>query len=475
MMKRLFLFITLLIIVLFVAGCNGNHSDKIVVTIGMWPEPYLKEDVEMFNEWKRLFEEDHPEYEIKGAPYTYSVETFFPMAQSGTTPTVFQTWFTEPQKLIENGFVKDITDHLEELGWLDKMDPIMRDMLSKDGRVYGVPRDGYGLGLLINLEIFAEVGLVEDWDGDGIYDIVDPEGNPCYPTTFEELAETAEYITKTMAELGQDVAGLIILSSNNNGGWQFTNIAWNFGAELQYQKEDGQWISHLDHPGAVAALEWIKEMKWERNALPADATLTYADWYNYIGTNRAAMAFVGNDAISLPIVNFGMDRNHLAFVPMPAGPEGHQFSLFGGTPYMFAAHATDEQIRGALLFLEYMGRSPETSEIAVSSMRVGMRVADQKGMPILPTIKAWANEDYLTLAEQIEKEFVNVNMRNFSPFFDTLDELRKPEPPHYAQEMYEILDGTIQQVLTNPNANPKAILASANNTFQTQYLNKLNK
>lgn len=66
-------------------------------------------------------------------------------------------------------------------------------------------------------------------------------------------------------------------------------------------------------------------------------------------------------------------------------------------------------------------------------------------------------------------------MRNFSPFFDTLDELRKPEPPHYAQEMYEILDGAIQQVLTNPNANPKAILASANNTFQTQYLNKLNK
>lgn len=473
-MKKVLSLLIMLIFVLLITGCGDRNGDKIVVTIGMWPEPYLKEDVEMFNEWKRLFEEDYPQYKIKGAPYTYSLDTIFPMAQSGTTPTVFQTWFTEPQKLIENGFVKDITDLLIELDWLDDMDPTMKAALSKDGRVYGVPRDGYGLGLLINLEIFEEVGLVDDWDGDGILDIVDPDGNPRYPTTFEELADTAQYITETMDYLGKPVAGLVILSSNNNGGWQFTNIAWNFGATLQYQNEDGKWMSNLDAPEVVAALEWIKEMKWERGALPESASLTYADWYNYIGTNRAAMSFVGSDAISLPVTNFGMDRNKLAFVPMPKGPNGHQYSLFGGTPYMFASHATDEQVKGALLFLEYMGRSPETSDISISSMRVGMRVADNKGMPILPTIKPWINEDYLEAIEQIEREFINVNMDNFKPFFDTVYDIRRSEPPHFSQEMYEILDDAIQQVLTNQNANPSAILASKNNSFQTQYLNKIN-
>lgn len=461
-----------LIVVLAAAGCGKKEQPKIRVTIGMWPEPYLREDVAMFEEWKRLFEEDYPQYEIVGVPYTYSLDTFFPMAQSGQTPTVFQTWFTEPQKLIENGFVREITPQLKELGWYDKMDPEMREMLSRDGKVYGVPRDGYGLGLLINLQVFEDVGLVDDWNGDGILDIHGPDGSPRYPTTFDELAETARYISETMREeFEKEVAGLIILSANNNGGWQFANIAWNFGATLQVQQPDGKWVANLNAPEAVEALEWIKALRWEAEALPASTSLTYSDWYNYIGTGRAAMSFVGSDAVSLPIVNFGLDRNLLALVPMPAGPRGHRYALFGGTPYMFAANATDEQVMGALRFLEYMGRSPEVSEVAISSMRLGMRVATDKGMPILPEIRPWVDEAYLEAIQRIEAEFVNVWMPNFQDFYDALEAMRRPEEPYYTQEMYEILDSVIQQVLADPNANPSALLTSANNAFQTQYLN----
>jgi multiple sugar transport system substrate-binding protein len=472
-MKKILSLIVIFILAIVLAGCKKS-SDKVVITIGMWPEQYMTEDLAMFNEWKRLFEEDYPQYEIKGVPYTYSLDTFFPMAQSGTQPTVFQTWFTEPQKLIKNGFVKDITDPLKELGWYDKMDPTMREALTSNGKVYGVPRDGYGLGLFINLSIFEEVGLVDDWNGDGILDIVDQNGEPRYPTTFEELAETAEFITTTMRDYyDKSVAGLVVLSSNNNGGWQFSNMAWNFGADLQVQNENGKWEANLDAPEVVAALEWIKELKWNAEALPASASLTYADWYNYIGTGRAAMSFVGSDAISMPITNFNMNKDNVAFVPMPAGPQGDQYSLFGGTPYMFSSHASDDQIMGALRFLEYMGRSPETSEISVSSMRVGMGVADAKGMPILPTIKPWVDEAFLEQAELIEQQYVNINMANFQDFYDTIHDMRRPEEIYYSQEMYEILDGVIQQVLTNQNANPSALLTSANNTFQTQYLNKI--
>ncbi|MDF2699000.1 MAG: family 1 extracellular solute-binding protein [Haloplasmataceae bacterium] len=469
--KTIFMLISVLLVFILV-GCNKNK--KIQVTIGMWPEPYLTNDVEMFNEWKRLFETDNPRYEIIGQPYTYTVDTFFPMAQSGTQPTVFQTWFTEPQKLIKNGFVKDITENLKALNWYDKMDPTMREALTSNGKVYGVPRDGYGLGLAINLEVFEEVGLIDDWDGDGILDIVNQDGTPRYPTTFDELRETSEFITRTMKDyFDKDVAGLIILSSNNNGGWQFSNLAWNFGAKLQVKNDEGKWVANLNSPEAIEALEWVKLMKWECECLPASASLTYADWYNYLGTGRAAMSFAGSDAISMPITNFGMDKNKIAFVPMPKGPNGHQYSLFGGTPYMFSSRASDEQIEGALKFLEYMGRSPEISEISISSMRLGMRTADQKGMPILPSITPWINEDYLAQVDTMEGQFVNVNLRNFNDFYTTLNTIRKPEEPNYAQEMYEYLDSSIQQVLTNQNANPSALLTSNNNSFQTQYLNNL--
>lgn len=471
-MRRLAAVIVLMVS-LALAGC-GKESKKVKITIGMWPEPYLQEDVAMFNEWKRLFEEAYPQYEIVGVPYTYSLDTFFPMAQSGQTPTVFQTWFTEPQKLIANGFVRPITAQLKELGWYDQMDPAMRETLSAGGEVYGVPRDGYGLGLLINLQILEDVGLVDDWDGDGILDIHGPDGSPRYPTTFDELAEMAQTITEIMRrDFEKDVAGLIILSANNNGGWQFSNIAWNFGARLQVQEGDGTWRANLNDPGAVAALEWIKMMRWEAEALPAGTSLTYADWYNYIGTGRAAMSFVGSDAISMPITNFGMDRNALAFVPMPAGPHGDRYSLFGGTPFMFSAKASDEEVMGALRFLEYMGRSPELSDVALSSRRLGMRVATEKGMPILPEIHPWVGAEYLETVRALETQFANVHLPNFQAFYDAFTRMRRPEEPYFAQEMYEILDSVIQQVLANPNANPSALLGGANQMFQTQYLSKL--
>ena len=165
--------------------------------------------------------------------------------------------------------------------------------------------------------------------------------DPRYPRTFDELAEMAQFITETMKEdFERGVAGLIVLSANNNGGWQFSNIAWNFGAQLQVQDESGKWVANLNSPEVAEALEWIKYMRWAAEALPASTSLTYADWYNYIGTGRAAMSFVGSDAVAMPITNFNMDRIYW-FVPMPAGPNESVFSLWR-TPFMFSSKVTDE-------------------------------------------------------------------------------------------------------------------------------------
>ncbi len=49
----------------------------------------------------------------------------------------------------------------------------------------------------------------------------------------------------------------------------------------------------------------------------------------------------------------------------------------------------------------------------------------------------------------------------------------KFEEPYFAQELYGILDAVLQSVLTDKNADPKALLDKAVNDFQTQYLDKL--
>ena len=136
----------------------------------------------------------------------------------------------------------------------------MRAAMSANGRTYGVPRDGYGLGLFMNLQLLEEAGLIEDYDHDGKLDLYDSEGNPLYPETFDKLLTMASTVTERL----EYVAGFMVLSANKQGGWQFSNIAWNFGADLQVQ-ENGKWVSKLNSPGAIA----LNGLKSNTKTMPA--------------------------------------------------------------------------------------------------------------------------------------------------------------------------------------------------------------
>lgn len=450
-------------------GACNKSSDKIVIELGVWPQAGLTQDINMYKVWKERFEADNPEYEIKPATYEYSVDTAQAKGQSHSLPTIFQTWFTEPSWLVERGYIKDITGILKEFNWFDKMDTNMRDNLTFDGKTYGVPRDGYGLGLLVNKRILGEAGLLPQ-NEDGTFSIYNEDNTPAYPTTFDQIKSYSE----TIVDSNSDTRGILILSSNKNGGWQFANMAWNFGAELQAKNSDGKWVGTLNDPKAVEAMEWIRDMKSDGLLLDA-VTVNYSDWYNKI-KSQVGMAIVGSDVIKLAVTMANMDRDDIAFVPMPAGPYGDRYSLYGGTPYVFSADATDDQVRGAMRFLEYMGRSPEVSEVSLSALTEGSEVAKTKGEPIIPSIKPWTDKSYLTETKKIDDKYVNVNMDNYKDFFNMLPDMKHSEVLYYAQDMYKALDNVIQQVLMNPDTvDVSNLLATANNTFNNNFMSQLYK
>ena len=49
------------------------------------------------------------------------------------------------------------------------------------------------------------------------------------------------------------------------------------------------------------------------------------------------------------------------------------------------------------------------------------------------------------------------------------------EEPFYCQELYAILDGVIQTVITDPQADPQLLLDQAVDQFQREYLDKLGR
>lgn len=465
-------FLLMLAFALLLSGCAApEKAEKTTITIGMWPDPTQADDVAMFTKWKEAFEKDHPEYEITPQPYTYSPETVAAKGNSGTLPTVFQTYFTEPEALITQGFIRDITAQAEALGWADKMDPAMRETLSREGKLYGIPRDGYGLGLFLNLALLHDMDVIKK-DTDGQYILHDGEMKPHYPTTLEEVRELA---LKAQEIYGGDVYGLCVLAANKTGGWQLNNLGWNFGAgALQTKDENGKWQAALNDPGMVKALEWVQEMARDELVYPS-SSLNYNDWYQLIGSGSVLMAFCGSDAVAMPVTSYGFSKDDIAFVPMPTGDGSSRYALFGGTPFVFAQNASDKQVEGGLLFLKYIGRSPETDAVSLGAITEGYEVAKSKGMPVFPAVSPWVNEDFVREYQGITQQYINVNLAYYQDFFDTINTMKRDEEPHFTQEMYGLLDNAIQAVLANPfNANAESLLTTADAQFEATYLSRLN-
>ena len=431
------------------------------VTLGIYPvdtDSAAKENHDTY--YIPAFKELYPDVELITSNYTYAVETFTALAESGKVPTIFETWYTEPQKLIRNGQVADITDALTELGWLDKINPSIRALLSdENGRVYGVPRDGYALGMMLNVEVFEDAGLVDE------------NGIPLYPKTWDELIETGKIIKEKTGS-----AALCLLAQDNAGGWHFSNIAWTFGAQLEVQDENGKWLAQLNTPEVVAAMTMVQTLVRE-GLLTSDPTSeNWGTGFAQLGTGAAAMYIAANDAVNQPTQNNGLAVNKLMMIGMPAG-SARSYSLSGGTPYMFAANATQEEIMAALKYLEIMGRAPVLTEASKAGLRADAEYRVANGIPVLPAFPVWTDEAFNQAQADVVAEFSNVDDRMFENYFDAVSAEGglKMEEPMETQQMYGELTKVLQEVVTNPEADVQALLDTANANLQTILDENVNK
>ena len=438
---------------------SGAAKGAASIKLGIWPEDTLTGDIEMHKGYVKAFNEIYPDIEVIPAYYKYATDTYVPLAVSGKLPTIYETWFTEPQKIIKNGFARDITAELKELGWDKKMNESVRNLLSSDGKIYGVPRDAYALGLMINADLFKEAGLV---DGDGL---------PLYPKTWDELAKTAVIIKEKTG-----AAGLCLLAKDNAGGWHFTNIAWGFGANFVVQKGD-KWVGQLNSPESASAFQYVSDLKWKYDVLTPNPT--NEDWgtgFRAIGTGSAAMYIAAQDAVNQPTQVNGLPATSLAMAPVPAGPAG-QFSLMGGTPYMFSKSATDEEVKAALKYLEIMGKAPVVSETGLAGLEADAKNRADEGIPVIPAFPAWTDKAYLKAQQDAIDAYINVDMRMFDPYYEKVSEesnLRTEEPVE-TQALYAELTKVLQSVMVDENADIPALLEMAQKNYQRILDDTVNK
>ena len=467
-MSKLSRTIALLLALCMLAGVSFAFAEEVIdadltctITLGNWPADTAPEaEKELFEGYRRTMAKQYPNVTLVPDYYSYTLSNYVPMAKGGTAPSIFQPPFTDPQLLISQNLVGDVTDALEEFGVLDQFSPSYMEMLSDDnGRIFGLPRDGYVLGMHINLQLFREAGLIDE------------NGLPLYPKTLDELAEYGRIIRE---ETGK--AGLVFPASETYGGWLFTNIAWNFGCvgenALEYQDADGRWVCNFTSPECIAAMEYMRDLRWEYDILNVDATTT--DWagaHSLLGTGEAAMNFAADDSVDQPTANKGLPVEDFALIPFPAGPEG-RYALAGGTCYMFAPDISYEQSIALMAYLKILGKLPFLDEDIIQGMRADYAAKRDRGAPVLPAISAWNDEAYNAAKQEIVDEFCNVDMRLYADFFDSISEgtiTLKSEEPVFAQQLYRELTAVIQRVITKEGADIEKALRKAEESFQ-EYL-----
>lgn len=470
-MKKKLLLMALAVTMMATAlvGCGGDKEQtstgtegKVQITIGEWPNENTPETLELWEKHKTEFDEKYPDVEIIRDEWVYNMETFLPKAVSDTLPTLYPCHLTETKKIINNGYAADVTDVLKGMGWLEYMDEFQLELCEKDGRYYGVPQGVYYQGLACSVELFKEAGLVDE------------NGVPKFPQTWDEVAEYASIIKQKTGK-----AGFVLPTLNNCGGWHFLNIAWSYGVDFMEQGEDGNWYATFDSQECADALQWVKDLKWKWDAIPDNTLINQQEMQKLFGTLQAGMYITSGPDIYLQ-QTYAMPKENWSYTKIPAGPKG-RYAQVGGKTNMFAKSATPEQIEAGINWLSiHQGLQPsltaELQEESLAKQKETWQVNLDKDY-----IVSYPGSGLFNVPELEEKkmemwyEMTNINPDLVITGKDKSDVNILPEEPIECQALYSVLDTIIQEVLINKDADPMALVKQANADFQANYLDEYNK
>lgn len=462
--KRIAACAMVFIVAVGMCGCGetsssgGTDSGTVSISIGGWPTTE-GEELDAMNARKEAFEQTYSDITIMPDTWTFDLQTFYPKAEAGLLPNVFQNHFSDMGKLIDGGYVADLTDELEALGYYDKLNPSIMECISKEGRVYAIPSSCYILGLAYNADLFEAAGLLE------------ADGTPRQPQDWNELAEMAVQIKEATGQ-----PGFIMTTSNNAGGWLFTNIAWSYGVDFMEQDTDGNWHATFNTDEAAEALQFISDLKWVYDVLPANTLIDNTEARKTFATGGGAMLLIGSD-VGTVVSRYEMDPTSLGMMALPAGPKRH-VALLGGTLQCVSETSTDEQISAVIKWMDYSGTGYLFDDSAKANLDADMALDISNGVAVgIKPLRVWKDDAEKTVYQnQLIDD--NYNMRPnaarlYNESLSNTDIEWQAEEPVCAQDLYGILDNCIQQVLTDQNADIKAILEKANTDFQTNYLDNL--
>ena len=322
----------------------------------------------------------------------------------------------------------------------------------------GFPTAAYILGLTYNVELFEAAGLME------------ADGTPKQPKDWYEMVEFAVKIKEATGK-----PGMVFPTAANSGGWIFNPVAWSFGVDFMEQDADGNWKATFNTPEAVEALQFIKDLKWKYDILPNNTLISGEEMYKTFATGNAGMLITAGDMPGR-MVKYGMKPDQMGIMALPAGPKRH-VTLMGGMLTAIEPNATEDQIDASLRWIESTNSFKLTEEFKTNLEKsIATQVANNQLVGI-KSMSAWSDEsEALNFQNELIEKNANSNpnhVRLYNEFVANCPAELQAEEPVCAQGLYGILDGCIQEVLTNKDADCKKLIEKAASDLQMNYLDNI--
>ncbi len=394
------------------------------------------------------FEKLYPNVTVRPSDYTYDPTTFAALVAGKQVPTLFQVYFTDPAKMVSDGVAADLTTIFQAQG-LDKIyNPQVLNLVTVNGKVYGLPMDAYAMGLAYNKTMLKAAGIA----------------NP--PTTWDELETDA----KTLTNRDNGVAGFsFIFGDPVQAGWHTSILSFDFGEKNTdlVNSVNGKLVTSFDNPAMTATLNMIHNLRWVDDVLPRENN----DWGkngDALATGKEAMALMASDQFVWMKQNYtDVDMSQFGFAPLPA-VNGVSVSQVGGDVAMVSATATADQIEAATWYRLWLQFDP--GEIQT---RYTLSASDPTvvvGGPKMPLYTG----DYQTATAALEAKYSNlpVDYALFQKGIVSGATQIMLEPGFgEGQDFYGALGPVVSTIVTDKNANVAALLTAAQKTFQTNVLN----
>ena len=439
------------------AANDKDEQGRTILTVGLWPD---REGTALttIEERKTRLEKDNPDVVIERDNWSFDRKTFYAKAAGGTLPTYFRAQFTEVEEMGRAGYAADLSKSMKKYGYLDNINPAVLKCVTSDDKIVAVPSKAAIMGLSYNVDLFEKAGLMES------------DGTPKQPKDWNEVVEFAKQIKE---KTGQ--SGFVLPTSNRSGGWIFTSIAWSFGVNFMQQQDDGKWKATFNTPEAAEALQWVKDLKWKYDLLPANTLVDGEEWYRVFGTGKAGMSIMAGDYPNR-VISYGMQPEQIGIMATPAGPKAH-VTLLTGEIHAVSSKATDDQIDAAMRWIKTISTYEATDEFKKNTEESIKQDLEDGKLVGIKVFSPWKNDTSAVKYEhELIDKYANANpnhVRLYNEFVANCPIEIRPEEPMCCQELYSVLDNCIQEVLTNENADCAAVLEKANSDFQQNYLNNL--